>query len=87
MKKAKNLNKQAIGSVGDLVIIFWNRKKKANTDDKCYNYLKLDYFGQDYLLSNDKKLNKTQNLYSGRSKSYLQSSYQITNNQNNNSRV
>lgn len=33
-------------------------KKKANSDDKCYNYYKLDHFGQNCFLFN-KRLNKT----------------------------
>lgn len=61
-KKIKNLSKQVIGSVGNLVIIFQRKKKKINPYDKCYNYYKLDYFGLDYSFFN-KKLNRISNLY------------------------
>ena len=59
-KKAKNLSKQATGGTENLAIAFKNKsrpKKKANSDNKYYNYYKLGYFRQVCLLPN-RKLNK-----------------------------
>lgn len=62
---------------------FQIRKRKANTDDKCYNYHKFGHFGQNCSLP-DKKLNRIQNFYNSGSRSSSQSGSQA---QNNNSRV
>lgn len=59
LKKIKNFFKRAIEVFEDLVIVFQDGKKKANTGNECYNCHKLGYFGQDCPLSN-KKLNRIQ---------------------------
>ena len=59
-KEAKNLSKQATGGTGDLAMAFRDKsgpKKKANSDDECYNYHKLGHFGRDCSLP-DKRLNR-----------------------------
>lgn len=85
-KEAKNLSKRATGSVGDLAMAFRDGKRKANTDDKCYNCHKLGHFGRDCLFP-DKRLNRIQNPRSSGSGSSSQSGSQPTNNRNNNPRT
>lgn len=61
MKEAKNLNKRVIGDTGNLTIAFWEEKgskKKAKSDDKCYNCHKLRHFRRNRFLP-DRKLNRT----------------------------
>ncbi len=60
-KEAKNLNKRATGDTDNLAMAFRDKegpKRKANSNDECYNYHKLGYFGKDYFLLN-KRLNRT----------------------------
>ena len=48
-KKAKNINKQAIRVIEDLVMAFRDSndsKKKAYRDKKCFNNHKLGHFGR-----------------------------------------
>lgn len=59
----------------------WNEKRKANTNNKCYNCHKLGHFGQDCLLP-DKRLNRIEHLQKN---SGSKSGLQISNNQNNKS--
>lgn len=58
---AKNISKGAIeDGTSNLAMAFKDKntlKKKANSDDECYNCHKLGYFGRNYLLF-DRKLNK-----------------------------
>lgn len=65
-KKAKNHTKRAIEDTSDLAIAFEDKrepKKKANSDNKCYNYYKLGHVQSEYFFS-DRKLNKTTTLTS-----------------------
>lgn len=68
LKEAKNLGKRVTKSIRDLVIAFLDKKKKANTNNKCYNCHKLGHFSQNCPLS-DKRLNRIQNLRNSRSRS------------------
>lgn len=58
-KEAKNLSKHATGDTGDLAIAFRDKSpsKKANSDDKCYNYYKYRHFRRDYFLP-ERRLNR-----------------------------
>ena len=59
-KKAKNLSKQVTRVTNNLVMTLRDKdiSKKANSDNECYNYHKLNHFRQDCSLSN-RRLNKT----------------------------
>lgn len=59
LKKTNNFSKWASKDIRNLAMIFRNKssKKKVNSNDKCYNCYKFDYFGQNCFLSN-RKLNK-----------------------------
>lgn len=60
LKEVNNLSKQTIRDIGNLIMTFKNKnklKKKANNNNKYYNYHKLSHFEQNYSLL-DKKLNK-----------------------------
>ncbi len=63
-KEAKNISKRTTGAVGDLAMAFRDGKKKANSDEECYNCHKLGHFGRDFLLP-EKKLNRTQHPQRG----------------------
>lgn len=69
MKKAKNLSKRATKDTSDLAMTFRNKKpkRKANSDDKCYNYHKLEHFGRDCFLPNRRLNRTTQQLRRGES--------------------
>lgn len=58
-KEAKNLSKYAIRDTGNLAMAFKDKspKKKANSNDKYYNYHKFGYFGRNYFLP-DRRLNR-----------------------------
>lgn len=81
LKKAKNLNKQAIKAIRDLTMEFRNRdiKRKTNTNNQCYNCNELSHFGQNYPFP-DKKLYKIQYYYRDKRS---QSRLQMRNKQNN----
>ncbi len=62
-KETKNISKQATGVVANVVILFRNNqgmKKKANSNEKCYNCHKFGHFGRNYQLLN-RRLNKNTN--------------------------
>lgn len=59
-KEAKNLSKRAIGDIGNLAMASKDKgrpKRKANSNNECYNCHKFGYFEQDCLLPN-RRLNR-----------------------------
>ncbi len=58
-KEVKNLSKQATGDTGDLTMAFRDKgpKRKANSDDECYNCHKFGHFGWNCFLL-DRRLNR-----------------------------
>lgn len=73
-KEVKNISKQATGIVTNAAISFKNNqrtKKKANSNEKCYNYYRLGHFGCNCLLSN-RQLNRNINYNKRRNVPYHQ---------------
>lgn len=67
-KEAKNISKRTTGAVGDLAMAFRDGKRKANSDDECYNWHKLGHFGRDCPLP-DKRLNRIKHPHRAGSRS------------------
>lgn len=59
LKEVKNLSKRATGDTGDLAMTFRDKspRRKANSNEECYNYHKFGHFERDCFLP-DKKLNR-----------------------------
>lgn len=83
-KEAKTFSKQTTGATGNLAMAFHKRncdgKRKANTNNKCYNCHKLGHPSQDCPLPN-KRLNRIQHSFRD---SGLRSRSQRPKNRNNN---
>lgn len=64
--KAKFISKQAISLIGDLIIMSKTQsKKKVNSNNNCFNYRKLGYFGKNCTTPSTKKRNKPNKSNSG----------------------